>query len=223
MCNSALISEIFQSVQGEGLYIGYCQLFIRFSSCNLSCRYCDTVFQSDLKAYTPAELAKDIKKYNLIHSISLTGGEPLLFTDFLLEFLPFLNQKIYLETNGTLYNNLNKIINFVDIISTDIKLPSASGMSSLFDEHSKFIEIAKQNNKEIFAKTVFDKNISEEEIILVSAIAKKYDIVLILQPKTVGNTVNMPPDFIADIFYNFLTRYKNVRLIPQTHKFLNLQ
>ena len=38
------IKEIFESIQGEGLYIGSKQLFIRFCACNLKCKYCDTPF-----------------------------------------------------------------------------------------------------------------------------------------------------------------------------------
>jgi len=36
------IAEIFSSIQGEGLYVGRRQIFIRFCGCNLNCRYCDT-------------------------------------------------------------------------------------------------------------------------------------------------------------------------------------
>ena len=41
---NAYIKEIFESLQGEALYIGQKQIFIRFSRCNLSCAYCDTDF-----------------------------------------------------------------------------------------------------------------------------------------------------------------------------------
>ena len=40
----ANIKEIFLSIQGEGPYIGYRQVFIRFCGCNLDCQYCDTDF-----------------------------------------------------------------------------------------------------------------------------------------------------------------------------------
>ena len=41
------IKEIFTSVQGEGPYVGYKQLFIRFCNCNLKCNYCDTDFSGE--------------------------------------------------------------------------------------------------------------------------------------------------------------------------------
>ena len=86
------INEIFASIQGEGPVVGYKQLFIRFCGCNLNCEYCDTEF-SNGEDFTPQELAQKItSEYDLksFHSISLTGGEPLLSVEFLKEFLFFL-------------------------------------------------------------------------------------------------------------------------------------
>ena len=115
--DKVLIKEIFESVQGEGPYVGINQLFIRFSNCNLKCKYCDTDFRTDLKEYSVPELYSEIKKYNKIHSVSLTGGEPLIEVKFLKQLLPLLNKKVYLETNGTLYENLKTVIDYIDIVS----------------------------------------------------------------------------------------------------------
>lgn len=223
MDKSVFIKEIFESIQGEGPYIGYNQLFIRFSTCNLHCNYCDTDFKTSLKSYTAKELEKEIEQYKNIHSISLTGGEPLLSTDFLQEFLPLTNKQIYLETNGTLFNELEKIINYIDIISMDIKLPSTTGMPDLFKEHDNFIKIAKKHSKEIFAKVVFDTNITDDEINKVIKIAKENNILIILQPKMDGEILNLKTEFINEIFYRFVSKYQNIRLIPQVHKFLNVR
>ncbi len=39
----AKISEIFSSIQGEGLYLGKRHIFVRFFGCNMRCAYCDTM------------------------------------------------------------------------------------------------------------------------------------------------------------------------------------
>lgn len=222
MGNKTFIKEIFESVQGEGPYIGYNQLFIRFSKCNLKCKFCDTDFISDLKEYTAQELKDIVNSHKNVHSISLTGGEPLLDTDFLCEFLPLISSKVYLETNGTLYENLEKIINYIDIISMDIKLQSSSLNPDTFSNHEKFIKIAKAASKEIYLKVVFDENISDNEILKTASLAKENNLLLVLQPKMDGEILNLSPDFIYKTYYKFLKNYKNVRLIPQVHKFLNL-
>lgn len=213
------IKEIFTSIQGEGPYIGQKHIFVRFCRCNLNCKYCDTDFDiKNSKIYSPFALFDLLKNIDA-DTISFTGGEPLIEVEFLEGFLKEyknkLNKKIYLETNGVLYKNLEKIIDFIDIISMDIKLKSASGMEN-FEENEKFLDIA--SKKEVFIKIVFDKNIKDEEIIKTTSIIKKYDSLIILQPK-------MPMDKDTDIekiFNKFYKHYKNIRLIPQVHKFLNL-
>lgn len=214
------IKEIFTSIQGEGIYTGEKHLFVRFCRCNLNCRYCDTDFSSEnAKKYSPLELYDEIKNINC-SAISFTGGEPLAEKDFLKEFLEKyklkLNKKIYLETNGTMYSELREIIDYIDIVSMDIKLKSATGQKNRFSDNEKFIDIAK--NKELFIKVVFDNNIEDDEIKNIIKLAKKYNSTIILQPK-------MPiEDDIAliNIFDKFFDLYQNIRLIPQIHKFLNL-
>ena len=217
---STKIREIFTSIQGEGPYVGQKHIFVRFCKCNLNCAYCDTDFNSqNAKDYNIDELFSNLAD-NDAEVVSFTGGEPLLELEFLKEFLSKykskLNKKIYLETNGTLYKNLAQIIDYIDIISMDIKLKSATEQDNLFFENEEFLKIAQK--KETFAKIVFDENISDDEIEKTTTLAKKYNILLILQPKMPMNK-KLDLDIIYDKFYK---KYKNIRLIPQVHKFLNL-
>lgn len=226
----AKIIEIFSSIQGEGPYVGIKQLFIRFCGCNLDCTYCDTdnLNDNDYLEFTPEELVQHIQSFNLksIHSISLTGGEPLIWVDFLNDFLPIVKNvfkgKIYLETNSTLKNNLQKIVDYIDIISADIKLSSSSGIENSFAVHDEFFRTAKKYNKEIFAKVVFDENILDNEISHCVKLAEKYNLELILQPKTTNEKINIPKEKILEIFDKFTTSYVKTRIIPQTHKFLGV-
>lgn len=229
MTNLAKIKEMFVSTQGEGPYIGYKQLFIRFCSCNLACKFCDTDFKPDknIKEVSITDLLEFIsREFNLseIHSISYTGGEPLLHVEFLKDFLPLFKHTHYLETNATLENNLSQIINHINIISADIKLPSATGISGTFEKHDKFFQVARQNsNIELFAKVVFDENITEEEIREMTNLAKKHALLLILQPKTSIDGLLPPLYIIENIFDKCLKHHKNTRLIPQVHKFLDIK
>lgn len=221
--NKVKIKEIFASIQGEGPYVGYKQLFIRFCNCNLKCNYCDTEFSSnsDFEEYCPNELAEKVNEFKDVHSVSLTGGEPLLSVDFLKEFLPLVNKKIYLETNATLCDKLLEIRPFVDIISADIKLESATGIKDAYKFHDKFFEACK--GLETFAKIVFNKNITDEEIEKCCKLGEKYQIELIFQPEMIEDKMSVTSDFCAQILDKFLKNYENVRLIPQVHKFLDVR
>lgn len=230
MEHKAIIKEIFTSIQGEGPYIGVKQLFVRFCGCNLQCEYCDTTTASrlheegDTLEFTPTELLEQVNAFDLkaMHSISITGGEPLLWADFLEEFLPLLNNKIYLETNATLGANLKKVVDFVGVISADIKLPSATGVENSFALHDEFFKMAMPFNKEIFAKIVFDDNILNDEISNCIKLGEKYNLPLILQPKMHGNDFATSKNKIFEVFNAFLEKHPNTRVIPQVHKFMQI-
>jgi 7-carboxy-7-deazaguanine synthase len=98
-----LVSEIFQSIQGEGNYAGVNSLFIRFQLCNLSCKWCDTKFtwtrRSGMFKEFSAEELKSIIQKNKSHHIIFTGGEPALYSIDKL-FVP--GKKIHVESNATI-------------------------------------------------------------------------------------------------------------------------
>ena len=246
MTNLTNLVEIFSSIQGEGPYIGVKQLFIRFAGCNLNCEYCDTDFsvEKDFKVFdengqnsyanpvNPGALLNISEKFlNGVrhHSVSLTGGEPLLNTEFLVKFLPLLiikfpYLKIYLETNGTLNENFKSVIPFVDIVSMDLKLDSSTGVPFPFLTHKNFIDTAIKANKEIFVKTVISSKIGDNEIAeICDLLCKKKLIPLILQPiSTDKPELKLTPVHLLEIQDKFLSRLNDVRIIPQTHKYLNL-
>ena len=223
----AKINEIFDSIQGEGPCIGYRQLFVRFCGCNLLCNYCDTEFnQGDM--YSVSELLNKVKSFDLehIHSVSLTGGEPLLQYEFLKDFLPEIKKtgaKIYLETNGTLTKALKNVLEYIDIISMDFKIDSSAKIGDIYSSHDEFLKTAKEAQKEVFAKLVFDENIKDYEINECVSLAKKYDIPLILQPKMNGNNISVSQDKILKIFETFTEKYHDVRMIGQVHKFFDIK
>ena len=71
MATVTKINEIFSSIQGEGLYIGSKQLFIRFCGCNLKCNYCDTNHKEG-KIFSAAELYNFItENYDLSESVEM--------------------------------------------------------------------------------------------------------------------------------------------------------
>ncbi|MCM1010006.1 MAG: 7-carboxy-7-deazaguanine synthase QueE [Fusobacterium sp.] len=223
--NKTYVKEFFVSIQGEGPYVGFKQLFIRFCKCNLTCKYCDTEFlaSTGAKEYSAQELFDAVSALDLtgVHSISLTGGEPLLDTEFLKEFLPMARQlgKIYLETNATLPAQFEEIKGLVDIVSADIKLESAAGVRNC--RHDEFFAACK--GKDTYAKIVFDGSITDDEIAQTAALAKKHGLEIVLSPMMIGHKMSVGADFIAEVHDKYLKHYDRVRVIPQVHKFLGIE
>jgi organic radical activating enzyme len=219
------ISEVFDSVQGEGIYLGEKQLFVRFYGCNLQCKFCDTKLNSFVE-YEPQELLSQIKLYrDKYHSISFTGGEPLVQKDFLREILRltrkdgFIN---YLETNGTLSDALEDTIDDLDIISMDLKLPSSTGMGGYWSEHRRFLEVAKK--KEVFLKAVITQTTQEEDLIEALKLIKEINklLVLVLQPDSCENYAKIKEKVMK---YKEICLKYNITtcIIPQVHKLMGIK
>jgi organic radical activating enzyme len=221
----ARITEVFDSVQGEGIYLGEPQLFVRFFGCNLHCRFCDTR-PNRFSEYEPGELLDEIRLYaNSFHSISFTGGEPLLQKDFLKEILSLTHDhgyKNYLETNGTLAYELKDVIHYVDIVAMDLKLPSSTGMGGLWGMHYKFLEIA--SCKEVFLKAIISQATTEDDLRaalgLIGSVNKA--VVLVLQPNSYENHSRLNKklkDFQNVCLENRITTC----IIPQMHKMIGVK
>jgi organic radical activating enzyme len=230
------LKEIFLSIQGEGYFVGTPQIFIRFAKCNLSCKYCDTDFKlsdkfmvkfskEDLKSYSnpvsSCKVVEIVNNFSQIPSwISFTGGEPLLQADFLKEML-FRFKKggfdLFLETNGTLVHEFEKVVELIDHVSMDIKLPSHVN-SNYLSLHQEFLKLASQ--KEVEVKIVVSESTSEDELMkafdIVSSISR--DIPLTLQPVSGSDK----PTASTLLRFYFLSKDKlnKVKIVPQIHKIL---
>lgn len=229
----AEIVDIFSSIQGEGVFLGARQVFVRFKKCNMACAFCDEPRDSGIKEYSPEELMDQVEFLEASrgphHSVSLTGGEPLLYTDFLKAFLKLLKEKglkVYLETNGTLPDELLKIVDLVDIVAMDFKLPSSTLGSSFWEEHKRFLKIA--SKKKVFVKAVLTPNTTVDDINKAISLLKEVDknIAMILQPATpikAGDRTVAKERLLEFLEMAAAGDLENVRVIPQIHKLLKVK
>jgi len=109
------VSEIFQSIQGEGASAGLPCIFVRLATCNLRCTWCDTRYSWDFAQYDytteVTSLSSEALRTRIVESgeprLVITGGEPLIQQDLLArlcERLPT-DLVIEVETNGTIVPN----------------------------------------------------------------------------------------------------------------------
>lgn len=106
-CRPVRISDVFYSVQGEGIYTGTPSVFVRTTGCNLRCWFCDTPYTSWEPAGTQQtwqEVLRRVLEWRCVHVV-LTGGEPLLQPDLvpLSRALQQQGKVVTVETAGTVY------------------------------------------------------------------------------------------------------------------------
>jgi 7-carboxy-7-deazaguanine synthase len=125
------ITEIFQSLQGEGKNQGKPCLFIRLAGCNLHCRWCDTAYaQTGGIEMIIDAILEHISRLNPSY-VCITGGEPLLQPYELEQLVATLHQRgtaIDIETNGTI--NFTLVQPFASICM-DVKCPSSGERSNI--------------------------------------------------------------------------------------------
>jgi Organic radical activating enzymes len=97
------LSEIFESIQGEGNYAGANSLFLRFQFCNFTCSWCDTKYtwfkdSGAFKAFSAEEIKEKIIA-SQSPNVIFTGGEPTLYP---LDKLVVPGKKFHVETNGSI-------------------------------------------------------------------------------------------------------------------------
>jgi 7-carboxy-7-deazaguanine synthase len=246
MNDAVHLCEIFSSIQGEGYLAGRRQIFIRLAECNLDCSYCDTdhARQETCRIETgpgSAEFTRPPQPLSLQdvlqivmawcaklpgahHSISLTGGEPLLYADHLVTWLPALRQllPIHLETNGTMHLALGQVIGQVDYVSMDMKLPSTSGCTeNLWGLHREFLRVA--HAASVSVKVVISDETTHDEIGQVCSIIADVDRLtpLFLQPLSIGNVgVGISVTHMLRLQEAASARLPDVRVIPQMHRML---
>ncbi|KAF0126384.1 MAG: Radical SAM domain-containing protein [Elusimicrobia bacterium] len=229
---AAPVHEIFCSRQGEGLYCGRRQVFLRFAGCNLDCSYCDEPAARSLPSFmmTPAEAAAEVirqARRGRARMVSLTGGEPLLRWRFIKALAPALRRAglaLHLETNGTLYRELGEVIGLVDAVAMDVKIPSSGGHRPLWSAHRRFLSVAPGKT---FIKAVLTSSSSMSDLRRAAdlAAAAGRDIPFFIQPASAGDTmrhgvpVPLPPSArqVREAESYAKSRLERVKVLPQQH------
>lgn len=198
------ISEIFYSLQGEGINVGVPSIFIRLSGCHLRCTWCDSKFTWDLKSgekMTTEDIIKEIKKYPCKHLV-ITGGEPLIQQSGLKELLSKLkNYYVEMETSGSLPSLIDK---YIDHYNCSPKLSNSQ---------NKRIRLEKFPPKKTYYKFVVD---TEEDLTEIKDFIAKHKLPLdkvLLMPQGIKRAeLNKRSKWLAEI-----CKRENLRFTPRLH------
>lgn len=168
-----IISEVVESLQGEGANTGYPTTFVRLFGCNMRCKYCDTLYalQGKKKRRSIESLLTEINKLGNKY-VCITGGEPLI-QDNVYPLIYELVEKgfdVSVETNGGVEIEKEETRGYSYCM--DVKCPS-SGMSDrnilsnlgnlLAHDEVKFVIY--DYNDYIFMRDVLKKHKTKAKII----------------------------------------------------------
>ncbi len=204
------ISEIFYSIQGEGIQMGLPTVFVRLFSCDLRCSWCDTMYAvegRDLKDMSVTEVENDISLY-ACKRVCLTGGEPLIQKDELVLLAQNLLDKDYslvLETSG---HKTPPSVFWTErcLISMDCKCPSSNMQDKM--DFELFLKLRPTDQLKFVIKDQADyeyaRGVLERHAIKTNIVFQTVD--------------SQNPGWLADnIIQDGL---QGVRLLPQFHKIM---
>jgi 7-carboxy-7-deazaguanine synthase len=239
----ASISEIFESVMGEGVGVGRPAVFIRLGGCNLTCSYCDTGYarrpSDSANLYVGAESSEltnpvacdDVVRlvgtsFGPVPTAVITGGEPLVQAGAVGEIASGLRRagyKIHLETNGTLAGEFDAIKRSVDFTSMDIKLPSSQEGRGLWGEHRAFLR--EMDGVAGAAKVVVTGDAGDDEVAdAVHLVAEANPFLpFLLQPEFRGGKPAVGGERLMQLRALASRKLHDVRISVQIHKVMGLR
>ncbi|MBI4975538.1 7-carboxy-7-deazaguanine synthase QueE [Candidatus Peregrinibacteria bacterium] len=198
------ISEIFYSIQGEGVNIGKPAIFIRLNLCDLRCVWCDSKYtwrKEFGKEMTIEKIIKEIKKYPAKHLV-ITGGEPLIQQKELINLLKKLGDYfIEIETNGTI-QPLEELTKLINQYNCSPKLKNAK---------TKNRELKKFPAEKTYYKFVVERKKDIDEIKKIMKTLDKEKIILMPQGTTKKNLAKTSK-LLAEI-----CKKENLRFTPRLH------
>ncbi|MBL8727818.1 MAG: 7-carboxy-7-deazaguanine synthase QueE [Planctomycetes bacterium] len=259
----APLIEIFHSIQGEGRFVGVPMTFVRTATCPLRCLYCDTPHSYAASARFPVRLGvreqqepnpctgeRAAELVRLVATaadpglraqrVSITGGEPLVFPQFVRDLGRAVRQrgaKVHLETAAIHPEALAQCIDQVDHLSADYKLPETLGAPAdraaalpadggFGARHRQCCEIALRRGATVDVKIVLTDRVLDPsfETALADLGPVRERILLVLQPVTPFGAVRTP--IARSELERFVATAQraqfDVRVLPQVHKTLQL-
>jgi organic radical activating enzyme len=262
--NAAPVMEVFASIQGEGAFVGEPQVFLRLRGCPMRCRWCDTPGSWRVGAEDRARIAATPERGGprreppwatpfqaacwiaevepgTPRTVSVTGGEPLLWPGFLLGLRSMLSpRRLHLETAGAHPRTLAQVIDAFDHVSLDLKpegdldppeeLEAAGAVERAPRTASEWRAareacLALVAGRDACAKIVVsgERSLDELASLLEEVERRAPGLPVVLTPATpVGGSSSPTPGTIASLVEMARDRDLAIRVVPQVHRVLGI-
>lgn len=232
--NTIQLSEIFTSIEGEGILFGTKTLFVRMAGCPLKCRWCDTSYALPMYSgnsysleYVKKLIAGHLKPFT--YKVNFTGGEPLVQYEAVIDLAKFVRGRglrTYLESACYDSDRFAKLIPYIDICKVEVKMSDSEVVDmnhydNLLQNEIRCLRTSVKNHKITFIKIVVTNSTDIKEFAdLVENIFQHVSTVdisgFVIQP---SDRIDEPTTERLLQFYDIVcARYREVRIIPQLHK-----
>lgn len=152
MNEKQLINSIYRATEGEGVFLGRPQIFVRYQGCNIGCINCDSKDTWEFDESMGQSLDEILLKVHneghkgLIKNVSITGGDPLhpVHVPHVIRLATKLKENGYyinIEAAGS--RVVEEVFDIVDYISFDFKTPS-TGVRTPINNIRKMISLYPQ-------------------------------------------------------------------------------
>ena len=224
------ISEIFCSIQGEGIYTGTPSIFVRFQGCSSHCFWCDSSFGWDKNSgneMSVEEVFNKICNYKYANHVVITGGESLEQLEGLKSLVELLRYQYFItiETNGTI-NPCDYLDQFdINMWSISPKLCSAKAKRKYDIEAIKYM-IEYKNSQLKFV--ISDEEDIKEMFKLLQQLELAQYIPIIVQPngqekgltcsaEEYSKRASWLVDILLKEYISYWSKY-DIRIMLQQHK-----
>ncbi|MEE8132042.1 MAG: 7-carboxy-7-deazaguanine synthase QueE [Nitrososphaerales archaeon] len=232
------LSEIFTSVEGEGIYFGTKTMFVRLAGCFMKCFWCDTPYAlstKDGKEYEVSDVLRMIDK-NLLpntYKVNFTGGEPLMQHKAVYEMAKHVKKKslrTYLESACFNAERFKELLEFIDICKVEFKLSDsevvdAQHYKQLLENELRCLEEAIAEKKATYIKVVVSRLSNKKEfeglVKMIFNTKDAHDIEgFIIQPVFGSSEPGL--DQMFQFYDAVFPYYEQVRIVPQLQKIMGV-
>ena len=229
------LSEVFTSVEGEGILFGTKTLFVRLAGCPFGCFYCDTPgsLPADSGTEYSVEEAGELIGSSLrenTYKVNFTGGEPLMQHEavaLLAAGVRGRGVRTYLESSCFDAARFRHVLPHIDIAKVEFKTADSGFVDPghhgrLVGQASECLRASLEAGKTPYVKVVVSSRTGAAEL---GALARE---ILGAAPGAVAGFVIQPAhgadepplDLLMEMYDAVYPSYAQVRVVPQLHKLM---
>ncbi len=230
------LSEVFTSVEGEGILYGTKTLFVRLAGCPFSCFYCDTPESLPLDSgteYTVDGAARliDDSLQDHTYKANFTGGDPLIQHEavaLLAEHARSRGVLTYLESSCFDSERFAHVLPHIDIAKVEFKTSDSGFVDARHHERMRrhalrCLALAASAGRTTYIKVVVSSRTTVREVRqLASAVfgAVRPDDTsgFVIQPVHGRGAPSL--ELLLAMYDAVRPIYADVRVIPQLHKMI---